>query len=193
LRDAAKAQAYHKKWRDKNIKRLREYQRQQRIDNRETFRATHRRWVEANKERNADHKKKWLEANRDTMTYKASKLRSSRKYYMNNPQKRVASTMKWQQQNPEKVKHYGVVSQLKRYGITIEKRDALFLKQDKKCAICKTAEPQGKGWHVDHCHSTGKVRGILCPHCNLMIGHARDSAKTLQAAIEYLNEEKKCA
>jgi hypothetical protein len=79
-------------------------------------------------------------------------------------------------------------SHLKRaFGITPEQFDELFLKQDNKCAICRTDTPSGRGWHVDHCHASGKIRGILCHHCNVILGHAKDSASKLQACVGYLN------
>ena len=46
-------------------------------------------------------------------------------------------------------------------------------KQDRRCAICKTNDPKSKnerGWAVDHCHKTGKVRGVLCSPCNAGLG-----------------------
>ena len=56
----------------------------------------------------------------------------------------------------------------------------------RRCAICRTDVPRGRGWHQDHCHATEEPRGILCGSCNLMLGHAKDSIDTLQRAIEYL-------
>ena len=85
--------------------------------------------------------------------------------------------------HPEHLKNYLLK---KNYGITIAERDAIFEAQDKKCAICKSSTTKGLGWHVDHCHKTKQVRGILCNHCNLMIGHARDNPETLISAVAYL-------
>lgn len=45
---------------------------------------------------------------------------------------------------------------------------------------------QRTGFTVDHCHKTKRVRGIICHHCNLVLGHARDSVEVLSAAIAYL-------
>ncbi len=74
------------------------------------------------------------------------------------------------------------------YGITSEQFAAMLESQNGRCAICKTSEPSGKGnWHVDHCHSSGKVRGLLCHFCNLMLGNAKDDVDRLTAAIEYIN------
>jgi Recombination endonuclease VII len=51
------------------------------------------------------------------------------------------------------------------------------------CEICG----EGGALVVDHCHLTGRVRGLLCArHCNLMLGHARDNTTVLARAIEYL-------
>ena len=73
-----------------------------------------------------------------------------------------------------------------RYGITLAERDAMLAAQGYVCAICGTDNP-GKGdWHTDHCHSSGRVRGILCNNCNKLLGHARDNTDTLRNAIEYL-------
>ena len=81
-----------------------------------------------------------------------------------------------------------------RHGITLDERDAMLAAQGNCCAVCKTTEPPGHGWHLDHDHrccpeyrSCGKcVRGILCHNCNLALGHAGDSIERLQALIDYL-------
>lgn len=61
--------------------------------------------------------------------------------------------------------------------------------QGHACAICRA--PLGRTRrerHIDHCHSTGAVRGVLCPGCNLMLGHSKDAPSVLRAAAEYLEQ-----
>lgn len=83
------------------------------------------------------------------------------------------------------------------YGMSLGEFNELLLKQGNKCAICGTLEPMfelpvnGKknsnsGWHVDHDHVSKKVRGILCPTCNCMLGYAKDNPQTLARGIRYL-------
>lgn len=73
------------------------------------------------------------------------------------------------------------------YGLTPEQYAALLEKQDNRCAICRTDTPGGKGgWHVDHDHKTGAVRGLLCNDCNNGLGRFLDDPARLRAAIEYL-------
>jgi hypothetical protein len=77
---------------------------------------------------------------------------------------------------------------LKRYGLTREQYEAMAEAQGNRCAICGTADP-GKGrslWSVDHCHSTKRVRGLLCAHCNAGLGSFRDDDRLVRRALEYL-------
>jgi len=74
------------------------------------------------------------------------------------------------------------------YGISLEEYDTLFSDQRGKCAICDTHQLElDNALHVDHCHTTGKVRGLLCRKCNLILGHSRDDSKLLKLASEYLD------
>lgn len=57
-----------------------------------------------------------------------------------------------------------------KYGLTPEAFDRMLAGQDGRCFICGTKEPNGKGWSVDHCHTSGKVRFILCNPCNAALG-----------------------
>ena len=76
-----------------------------------------------------------------------------------------------------------------RYGLTYEQWEAMREKEDYRCMICAiTEEELGRKLDVDHCHDSGKVRGILCNPCNTMLGHGRDNVAVLEAAIKYLNE-----
>lgn len=58
------------------------------------------------------------------------------------------------------------------YGITLEDYNDLYDQQEGRCAICKEEEKREGWWlHVDHDHSTGEIRGLLCSVCNLALGH----------------------
>ncbi len=90
----------------------------------------------------------------------------------------------WKKDNADKHRN-GVLMRL--YGITLSDYNNFLEAQDDSCAVCKTHKDNvPKNLHVDHCHETGKVRGLLCNHCNLMLGYAFDSVDTLKNAIEYL-------
>ena len=75
----------------------------------------------------------------------------------------------------------------RRYNMTIEQYDELYKKQDGKCAICHTDTcSTGRRLSVDHCHTTGKIRGLLCAHCNTALGKFNDDIERIQRAINYL-------
>lgn len=76
------------------------------------------------------------------------------------------------------------------YGLSLEQYDAMLEAQGQACAICKSKTPgqRTKHFHVDHCHSTGKVRGLLCHKCNRGIGLFRDNPDLLNRASAYLTE-----
>ena len=79
------------------------------------------------------------------------------------------------------------------YGITAEDYYNMLAAQNNKCAVCESEEvnnsrvSSGKLF-IDHCHDTGKVRGLLCSKCNHGIGLLNDDTALLQKAIEYLNK-----
>ena len=75
----------------------------------------------------------------------------------------------------------------KRYNVSLEIAKDLYMRSMKTCDIC------GVEWNgtkerlcIDHDHATGKVRGVLCKHCNHILGHSRDSVTILKSAVEYL-------
>ncbi len=73
------------------------------------------------------------------------------------------------------------------YSMTPQDYDLMFTKQNGCCAICGIHQAQVKRTlSVDHCHHTGKIRGLLCDRCNHGLGHFNDSIFTIGAAIEYL-------
>lgn len=85
----------------------------------------------------------------------------------------------------------------KHYSLSPSQYFLLIEQQQNKCKICgkeeTTVTKQGevRPLCVDHCHSTGLVRGLLCNHCNSMLGHARDNIETLAKGIAYLEASRK--
>ena len=77
----------------------------------------------------------------------------------------------------------------KKYGITQEDWDRMFTDQNGKCGICPADLTTVKKICVDHCHSTGVIRGLLCWECNLAIGQFKDDISLLMSAIKYLSGE----
>ena len=75
---------------------------------------------------------------------------------------------------------------LAKYGVGNDWVDAKVVEQG-GCAVCQVKRPRGRSdWNVDHDHKTGKVRGVLCGHCNSGLGHFRDDVESLRLAIRYL-------
>ena len=78
----------------------------------------------------------------------------------------------------------------KKYSMSLDQYDALLKAQNNCCATCKSSEPGGRSkiyFHVDHCHKTGKVRGLLCSACNQALGLIKDNLDTLKEMIKYVN------
>jgi len=80
----------------------------------------------------------------------------------------------------------------RRYGITQQDYEVMIAEQNNQCAICNATEPGGRhnrGYFVvDHCHTTGKVRKLLCHNCNTALGLVGDNTHILQSMIEYLQK-----
>lgn len=74
-----------------------------------------------------------------------------------------------------------------KYGINQQQYDSLYEKQNGCCAICKTKEEKNT-LNVDHCHSTNRIRGLLCRRCNRTIGMMEDDVNIMSNAIKYLEE-----
>jgi hypothetical protein len=77
------------------------------------------------------------------------------------------------------------------YGITRDDFEMRLVHQRGACAICGTWNPGGKGWwHIDHCHDSDRVRGLLCTHCNVGIGMLKDDPAVVASACAYLEKWK---
>lgn len=72
------------------------------------------------------------------------------------------------------------------YGVSKEFLIELYEKQQGKCKICGVEPKTTRGLHIDHCHKTGAVRGLLCGGCNTGIGSLKEDPNIFLKAIEYL-------
>lgn len=73
-----------------------------------------------------------------------------------------------------------------RYGITVDDYNKMLISQNYRCAICGEKQLNNKKLAVDHCHKTGKVRGLLCRNCNIGIGMLNDNPESLLKAYKYI-------
>ena len=92
---------------------------------------------------------------------------------------RAARKSEWQKGTPEFSRNRTLKY---KYGITIEDYERMLVEQNHQCYICN-AETK---LVVDHCHESGKVRGLLCHQCNIMLGMAKDNPAILRLAANYL-------
>jgi len=75
------------------------------------------------------------------------------------------------------------------HDITVDQYDEILASQGGKCAICGTTDPGGRGnrYHVDHCHETGSIRGLLCHMCNKTLGNFGDNISGIMRVVKYLS------
>lgn len=115
-------------------------------------------------------------------------------------QKRYLSSQKgkdchkrYTERNREKISKVARNTYLKtNYGITQEAYEALLKEQNSACAICSIKAPNStnKYLHVDHCHTSGKIRSLLCSRCNTAIGLLKESTLVAFKAFKYLVKHK---
>lgn len=128
-----------------------------------------------------EYRKAWREKNKDKIRERSSL------YYEKNREAIIQRQREARTAYPDRHRTYDRRSDLrKKYGIELEEYEAMLAAQGGVCAIC-AATPNDRRLAVDHCHVTGKVRGLLCSSCNIGIGYFRDSAEALAAAIKYLS------
>ena len=110
----------------------------------------------------------------------------NRAHVARDPQRRRETSDRWRAANPDRYVAAQRAYKLRLYGLTTAQYDDLMERQGGRCAICRRAETGGWDLAVDHDHSTGRVRGLLCRRCNVGIGLMRDDPAVLAAAAAYL-------
>lgn len=127
--------------------------------------------------RNKDFLAKKLQEDPEFHTKRNLKYKQLRSDYYSKPEKRL------KQRNKELIKSF---------NISLEEYDDMLERQNNLCAICRKPQNSTRNlsFAVDHCHNTGKVRGLLCDWCNRALGLFQDDVNVLKSAIKYLNNNK---
>lgn len=107
-----------------------------------------------------------------------------RAQYAKDPDKCLKMSARWRLKHPER---HPASTRKALYGLADSDYRRMLAEQNSLCAICGGPPTTArKHLSVDHCHSTGKVRGLLCQHCNTGIGQLKDSPELLLKAHAYL-------
>lgn len=141
-----------------------------------------RAWQAANPEQYAATQTRYREANRETAAER------SRQWYADN-RERARETVKKYRTGNEEFKRADRNRQLKsKYGITQVDFEEMLQRQHGVCAnpACRMPDNRGRTLHVDHDHETGRVRGLLCFDCNVVLGKVNDDPMALIGLIQYL-------
>jgi Autographiviridae endonuclease VII len=146
-------------------------------------------YKETNKEllkvKNKVYSAKTVEKRKNYYWNNIEKLKENQKvYYHKNKEKILERSKEYSRNNKDKIKH----NKLKyEFNISLKDYDNILLQQNNCCKICKRNQFEiSKKLAIDHCHSTGKVRGLLCQNCNTGLGQFKDNKEFLIEAIKYL-------
>lgn len=117
----------------------------------------------------------WYQRNKETINAKR------KEYYEKNKERILARNRAYNQKHLDRNK-------AGRYKTTPEQINALIVAQAGLCPICQKPLPVGKQRHIDHCHATGTIRGVLCRLCNLGLGNFKDNHNSLLRAASYVTK-----
>jgi uncharacterized membrane protein len=92
----------------------------------------------------------------------------------------------WAKENPDAVKKHRKKKNLKeKYGLSVEEYDKMFQQQGGRCYLCHSDHPR-RALNVDHCHTTGTIRELLCDRCNMALGLLKDDIALIDKIRRYL-------
>lgn len=143
-----------------------------------------KKWSSMNKEKKTKYLQKYYQENKD----KFKVINATR--YKSNPKKHIEYSQKWRKQNPDQFRGTLLKSRFwpnLSWQESLNQYNALLKNQNYSCGIChKHKSTFNKELAVDHCHTTGKVRGLLCDSCNKGLGLLGDSLQAVKSALNYL-------
>ena len=120
-------------------------------------------------------------------TCKACTSAYSMAWFASNQERASKNNKRWRERNKL---HLRLNNVRYKYGLSPEQYDAL-IKTRSSCDICYSVFTTDLIPHIDHCHATKKVRGVLCAACNRGLGQFRDNEGLLSNAVAYLDKHKR--
>lgn len=148
-----------------------------------------------NKDRSKATKQEWYRNNRDISIARAKLQRGNTERWRQENRERVNAVEKYRKATTEigqeGVAHATLMRRFAKFGLTLDQYHAMAEAQDFQCACCgqvptPTQGGAHDGFHIDHHHVTGKVRGLLCGGCNVGMGMLQDSPEVCELAASYL-------
>jgi hypothetical protein len=156
-----------------------------------------KKWYHRNKNEVKISQAKYRLENREKISKKGKENRIKnkdkikvmrREYYLKNKEHILAKKKTWSSNNKDRLREYQLKTQ---YNLTLDQYNKMLSDQNNSCKVCdikfniniKPLTP-----HVDHCHATSKVRGLLCMNCNASLGQLKEDTKIMQKLIEYVKE-----
>lgn len=129
--------------------------------------AANKKWREKNKDHIKEFKHKWHQ-NKRIETQLNDRIRRAT-WLRNNPHKSAIYYIRRKYQLP-----------------TLKEAEELFhARNNGECVVCGVHQDR---MHIDHCHKSGKIRGILCSGCNVALGQVQDNPATLRSLANYLEK-----
>ncbi len=142
-------------------------------------------WRKAHPEKQRGYKARYLAK----PEAQAVRREGARRRRLANPEAYREQQRRWRETNREwfneRQRRYQPQRRLAQYGLTQADYEGLLEQQENGCAICRIPFTEVPA-HIDHCHQTGRVRGILCGPCNRALGLLEDSPELIQRALAYL-------
>jgi len=169
----AKRKAYQKAYNDAHKEERRAY----REAHKEERSVSNKAYYLAHKEKLSEYSKAYHEAHRE-------ELKAKKKAYLEIHREAHKARCKFYNETHKAEKRVRALQYT--FGLSLSEYSLLGCRANWRCEIC--GECGKEKLHVDHCHATGKVRGLLCPSCNKMLGYAFDNLDTLHRAIAYLQK-----
>ncbi len=172
---------YLKSYRVKNKQKIKKQRRKKYQEDKFNIDKRNSIWKEKNKEKVKNYQKFYRQENKQKLSEQSKKYREENKNLYIDYKKR------WYQDNKviqrDKTLKY-------KFGLTLNDYNTKLQEQNYCCKICKKHQSNFiKSLHVDHCHKTSMIRGLLCCDCNLGIGNIKESTETLKNCILYLKKE----